>query len=169
MSKVLAVAEIEQDTEKSKMLVGTYDLTGLSLTWDDISILRARMRQSISLVAHYDPKFKKLSNHEPERSVANVKANACVLSPLCRVIRSHDGQLPHIDKLAEEIRRFYAISDQSVGLDRAGKEAWSIRHLLGVLKHTTRFERKIGFRVSGKRSFFYSRRWMSVRHRALEL
>ena len=138
------MAEIEKDTDRNKMLVGSYDLTGLSLTWDDNSTLRARMRQSINLVAHFDPKFKKLSNHEPDRSVANVKANACVLLPLCRLIRSHDGQLPHIEKLAEQIRLFYAISEQKVGLDKARKEAWSIRHLLGILKHTPRMDRKRG-------------------------
>lgn len=160
------MAEIEKDKGDSdalKPLVGTYDLTGLALTWDDVSNLRTRMRQSLNLVAHFDPKFKKLSCHEPDRSVANVKANADVLSPLCRIIFRHSGQLPHIDKLAEEIRIFYSISEQKIGIEKARKQAWSIRHLLSVLKNTYRVNVKRGEMRMPKDSSSQTKQYVHMR------
>ena len=146
MSSSDARAALEKDkgAKRPKVLVGDYDVKGLALAWDDNSQLRSRMRQGFNLIVHQDVKLKRLTNHEPEKSTVDCKANLIVLSAVCSVMSTHQGQLPSVEKLAAEIHLFYGMSDRAIAKDFAHKQAWAIRHLIGVLKSTTRVIKKTG-------------------------
>ena len=137
---------IEKDNkgQPKQPKVGNYDLAGLSMKWDNIPHVRQRLRNKFNLLTNFDRKMKKESNHAVERTIPNVKANSHVLAPVCAMIAKNAGLLPHVDRLAYEVKltyQCYTIPSQS---DHCQNQAWAIRHLISVLKSTIKVDKKTG-------------------------
>lgn len=116
-------------------------LSGLALTWDDTSFIRQRLRDGNNLLQNYDPKLKIATNHHVEKNIKNVRINAAVLAPVCRMAREHGGLLPNIDKLAVEVKGVYRLNKVIVSTSMAFDQGWSIRHLISVLKGSVKARR----------------------------
>lgn len=146
MADPSTLAEIHQDSKGGHKgpIVGDYDISGLSLAWDNMAPVRQKMRNKLNLLTHLDPVLKKESNHVVERNIKNVKANVHPLTPVCLLIAKNDGLLPNVDRLAAEVQRLFAINSLPISTDLAQNQAWAIRHLIGILKSTVRTDRKTG-------------------------
>lgn len=116
-------------------------LSGLALTWDDTSLIRQRLRDGNNLLQNYDPKLKIATNNHVERTIKNVRINAAILAPVCRMAREHGGLLPNIDKLAVEVKSAYRLNKIVVSTSMAFDQGWSIRHLISVLKCSVKARR----------------------------
>ena len=116
------------------------DLSGLALKWDDSSMVRQRLRSGFNLVIHYDSKTKTETNCDVDRNLKNVKANYAPLMFVCQLIGKY-RMIPNIDQLAEEVRKVYALNDKPITHPKSMSQAWSLRHLIGVLRGTVRTDK----------------------------
>ena len=128
--------EVKKDYTKGKSKT-TANISGLALKWDDSSVIRQRMREGFNLCIHYDSKVKKETNFEVARNVKNLKANQQVMVPVLHIIRS-TGCIINIDRLAMEVTKLYKLNDKTINTKTQYDQAWSIRHLVGVLRRTIR-------------------------------
>ena len=133
--------EITKDKKGVSLVGGSID--GLSLTWDNIAVVRQRMRDGYNLLIHFDPRLKQVSNHAVERSIRDVKVNSETLKPVCALVRIHH-RLPGVDQLQYQVKLLYSMNNRPISLDLAHSQAWAIRHLLGVLKSAVRHNKKTG-------------------------
>ena len=98
------------------------------------------MRNGLNLCIHYDSKIKKETNFEVARNVRNLKANQQVMVPVLHIIRS-TGCIINIDRLAIEVKKVYNLNDKAINTKTTSDQAWSIRHLVGVLRRTIRTDK----------------------------
>ena len=128
-----AVLEAKKD---GKLLVGNYSLRGLALAWDNRSAIRDRLREQKRLLLQYDTKLKQtMVAKSVDKSVYNIRINQAVLSPVLHLVRANRQLQPGLDRLIEEIKILYAKYKIDILGDIVYHEAWSIRHLLSLLKN----------------------------------
>lgn len=109
---------------------------GLAIKWDNIPEIRHRMREGYNLLVHYDAKMKKCMNCDVERTIQNVKANIHVLGPVCKMI-STDGLLI-IEDLEYDVKQMFSLYNVLASEKTISKQAWAIRYLIQVLKHSVK-------------------------------
>ena len=112
---------------------------GLALKWDNLDAIRQRMRDGYNLVIHYDEKLKKATNQEVEKTTMNVKANYFVLAPVCQMMFANG--LVNIGGLEQEVKQLYSMYNVLANEKTVGKQAWAIRHLISVLKQSTKADK----------------------------
>ena len=137
MEESLEAAKKDYSKGTSKTI---FDISGLALKWDDSSVICQRMRNDFNLCVHYDSKTKKETNFAVARNVKNLKANQAVMVPVLHIIRS-SGCIINIDRLAMEVTKVYKLNDKAIITKTAMDQAWSIRHLVGVLRRTIRTDK----------------------------
>lgn len=109
---------------------------GLSLKWDNIPTIRQRMRAGFNLLVHFDAKLKKTSNEDVEKSTHDLRANMCVLEPVCKMVST--SGLPGIEDLEYEVKQLFTMYTVLASEKTISKQAWAIRHLIQVLKGSVR-------------------------------
>ena len=112
-------------------------ILGLALKWDNNELVRQRMRSGWNLLVHFDPKLKKMSNCSVDRTVPNVKVNVEILAPVCDWMR-RSCRVPEIDSLESQVQQMFSMYNAKVDTKTIGDQAWSIRHLITVLRQTAR-------------------------------
>ena len=132
----MALKEVAKDAG-TRIKVGNYSLNGLNglaLAWDNLALVRDRVRKDSRLLLTYDSKLKQtVITRHVEKNMGNLRANSFVLSPVLHLVRIHQ-QLPNIDRLISEIQSVYKQNSKNVGGEIAYHEAWSIRKLISLLK-----------------------------------
>lgn len=115
------------------------DLKGLCDKWDAIPALRARLRDEGRLVLMASGEGEK--GHVPEgavpRTVANLRLNASVMSPVLVRMSVARDKVPCIDTLIPELDALYRAHGYTPYNKTLKDESWSIRYLYGVLKGLT--------------------------------
>ena len=118
-----------------KERVGKYSLAGLALAWDDKCQVRDRLRNIGRLLLRWDPKLKKEEvANQVETSIHNARVNRHVLSPILKLVRLNGMLQPNLDQLIEEIGGAYGKNKVMISAELVYHEAWSIRHLITLLK-----------------------------------
>ena len=115
------------------------DLKGLSVEWDGIRNLRERVRTIGRMLVNKPAAgtLEEASEGPALKNVDNLKYNAAVLLPLCKMMAPHRGKVPEIDALAAEVNEFF-VSHGLVPTPRVvSDQTWSFRHLLSILKGFT--------------------------------
>lgn len=135
-ARVRSSGRAASPSESPRSIVGDYDLSSLSGTWDNSEQLRKRVRNGLTLLLRLD------QNGEPEKgfveaTVENLKLNADVLSPVFRLMKENSQKLPQVDRLIESISKFYDTAKVFKGGDVYYQEAWAIRRLIGKMKTFT--------------------------------
>lgn len=137
----LAPFEAPEDKGKKKSVA-----LGLALKWDNDPEVRHRLREGWNLLTHYDAKLKRPTNTFVERSIFNVKHNACVLLHVCRLLSTAQpayGEVSvlNIENLEDEVKQVFSLHNRPVSEHTIGQQAWTIRHLISVLKGTVRADK----------------------------
>lgn len=109
---------------------------GLALKWDNIPTIRQRMRSGFNLLVHFDAKLKKTTNEDVEKGMHDVRANTCVLEPVCKLIST--SGLPGIEDLEYEVKQIFSMYSVLASEKTISKQAWAIRGLIQVLKGSVR-------------------------------
>ena len=113
-----------------------YPLDPLYLDWDNDKDVRDRLRAGGHLLVHWDPASKKTQNCFVEKTVENLRVNACVLRPLFKYMAQYDRALPILDTLMEQITKLFERSKIRFTLhsERVYQEAWACRRLASLAK-----------------------------------
>ena len=128
-------ASVAKDKGSPKLYVGKYNLEGLARTWDNTGLVRDRLRSQKRLFLSYDTKLKQaMIVANVETTVPNLRVNSFVLSPVLKMVRANNDLLPQIDRVIQEIQTVYWANACHVNGDVVYHEAWSIRHLISLLK-----------------------------------
>jgi len=110
-------------------VVGTYDLEGLAISWDNNPTIRERIRASKNLCLAFDVKGEPSSGYV-DPTVENIKLNSCVLLPVLSLMKGHGLQLPSIDKLISTVDEFFSVAKLSRTREECYQEAWAIRRMI---------------------------------------
>lgn len=110
-------------------VVGTYDLEGLAISWDNNPTIRERIRGSKNLCLAFDVKGEPSSGYV-DPTVENIKLNSCVLLPVLSLMKGHGLQLPSIDKLISTVDEFFSVAKLSRTREECYQEAWAIRRMI---------------------------------------
>lgn len=80
---------------------------------------------------HYDHVSQREIVAYVDKTVANLKLNNFVLSPLLKLMRENDRTLPSLDRLIEQMGKVYECSRVRVEKhgDRLYQESWGLRRL----------------------------------------
>ena len=108
-------------------------LQGLSLSWDNCPHVRDRLRRGYCLLVHHCPKLKRDCNSKVAKTMANLRKNAHVLSPVLKIV-AHRQLLPPVDDLMVQVEEVFQLHSRNVGRDVIRDQAWAVRDLLQVLK-----------------------------------
>ena len=127
------------DAKDKVMRVGNYSLDGLSISWENLEKVRARFREHKCLLLQFDTKLGEAlvpGNGHVSKSIHNLRVNHFVVSPLVHLVRRNDLLLPNFDRLHQELQILYERNHGNFGNggDVLYHNAWSIRHLLSLLK-----------------------------------
>lgn len=131
--------------------VGTWDMGNLALEWDNCPVIRSRLRDMSYFMKHVNEKGD-LVDAFCEKTVANLRANDAVLSPVFKLMAAHDRTLPSLDKLMEQIQILFVRSKATYNKhgDRIYQDAWAIRRLCSLGKaqfHRTTWPKDITFQT----------------------
>ena len=135
-SKPMEDSSQRSPSASPKVVVGSYDCSGLPKKWDDDAVIRERIRSNFNLVVRIDHEFKP-ANGYVESTTDNVKLNAPIMGPVCDLMKDNDLKPPALDVLIEQINLFYVIAKVWGGYESYYQQAWAIRRLLGKLKTYT--------------------------------
>lgn len=103
-----------------------YSLDGLANLWDDTGVIRQRLRDQQQLCRHWDPTQKMEVDAYPERSVADVKCNQAVLSPILKFMAKNGQKVPSIDRVIEQVSLLFKKAKCPANGDRFYQEGWSV-------------------------------------------
>lgn len=120
-----------------KSVVGTFDIDTLAASWDDLAIVRERMRNGQNLLLHYDPLLEMATSNYVDATVDNLRIDAEILHPLLCIMKDHSNQLPAINKLINAVEEVYRIAKLSRTPDHFYQQAWAVRRLISKLKRFT--------------------------------
>ena len=122
-------------SDKSSKIYG-YSLAGLHTSWDNIPVVRNRLRNGKNLILQFDPEREELVNGPVDKTLANVRNNLDALKPVLELMRENNTQPPIIDYVIEEVRNLYNCSKVKVNHDTIYHQSWAIRHLASLAKST---------------------------------
>lgn len=122
-----------QELSPRQTLVGRYELTGLSSSWDNDPLIRERIRENRNLCLNLGQDGEPASEHV-DASTDTIKLNNIVLLPLCSLMRENELMLPCIDNLIQSVDEFFQITKRHKSMEHSYHEAWAIRRLLVKLK-----------------------------------
>jgi hypothetical protein len=116
--------------------VGSWAMDDLALTWDNCDHIRSRLRNYEHLMKHVDHKTGLYTEQYCEKTVANLRANATVLSPLFKLMSRNERTLPSLDRLMEQVSKLFLRSKVTYTKngDRIYQESWAIRRLCSLGK-----------------------------------
>ena len=120
----------------SPKTVGTFDLDGVPVAWDNEPSIRERIRGNKNLCLAYDETGEPACG-KVDASLENVKLNSAVLKPILVIMASYNLQLPSIEVLISAVEHFFALSKLSRSMDACYQEAWAIRRMIGKAKKMT--------------------------------
>eukprot|EP00438_Fugacium_kawagutii_P034741 Skav230825 [mRNA] locus=scaffold851:504664:505080:+ [translate_table: standard] len=121
-----------------------FSLDGLASEWDDIGLVRERLRDQQQLCRHWDPTQKKEVDAYPERNVPDLKCNQLIISPVLKFMAKNGRKVPSIDRVIEQVTLLFQKAKCPASGDRYYQEGWSVRRLCSYLK---RFAFKKGYKV----------------------
>ena len=110
-------------------VVGTYDLDGMAISWDNNPSVRERIRQGKNLCLALDVKGEPTSSYV-DPTMDNLKLNSCVLTPVLSLMKGHGLQLPSIEKLISAVDDFFSLAKLSRTKEDCYQEAWAIRRMI---------------------------------------
>lgn len=119
-----------------RSVVGTYDLNGIAVEWDNDAEVRSRLRDGFNICLRVNSAGEP-ENGSVEATVANLRLNAPVLKPLITRMETHDLRLPSIEKLIAAVEDLYQVAKVPRTVQQAYQEAWAIRRMIGKLKRFT--------------------------------
>ena len=138
-------------SSSSSERVGNWDMENLALDWDNCPVIRSRLRDVSYLMKQVNEKGD-LVDQFCEKTVANLRANDAVLSPVFKLMAVNDRTLPSLDKLMEQIQKLFVRSKVTYNKhgDRIYQDAWAIRRLCSLGKaqlHRSTWPKDITFQT----------------------
>lgn len=126
----------EEEKVKSPPQTVFADLAGLSTAWDNCQQLRERIRQTGRVVVAKPAEDKKEETPGSVlgRTMANVRHNGFVLSPLLKMMADRRDMVPCLNALAVEIRQVLEKSGMVPSHQTLQDQSWSLRYLYGLVK-----------------------------------
>eukprot|EP00439_Symbiodinium_sp_Y106_P084010 s466_g24.t1 len=110
-----------------------YPLDGLAGSWDNCPHIRRRLRSDQNLLVHFCTKLRKTFNCKVEVTIANVRENAKVLRPVCKIIAIY-GCPPNIDRLMAQVKDVLNENNARLVGTTVYDQAWAIRYLIALVK-----------------------------------
>lgn len=112
------------------------ELQGLAEKWDADAKVRTRVREFGRLLVEEPPKGQ--PPHVPEsavsRTVANLRFNSFVVSPLLVKMHGKTGCVPDIGALMGQVQQLFQIHGRVPLPSDVKNDAWGLRYLFGILK-----------------------------------
>ena len=124
-------------TKSPKARVGTYELEGIPLAWDNEPTIRERVREKKNLCLSHDFETGRSESDFVGATAHNLKLNAPVLKPLVVMMKAHGLQLPAIDRLIAAVQEFFDMTKLVRTHEQCYQESWAIRRMIGKLKRYT--------------------------------
>lgn len=118
-------------------VVGSYELDGIPVQWDNHPDIRGRIRDNNSLVLAFNYEKGMGTSEYVNATAENVKLNTPVLLPLATLMASNELRIPSIEQLTKAVSEFFILTKLSRSDDHCYQEAWAIRRLIGRLKKFT--------------------------------
>lgn len=115
------------------------DLAGLGDSWDQLKLVRCRLREHSSLVLEKPAAGQKEQATEGSimKTAGNLRYNAEIMKPLMVKMSGNRDRVPCVDSLMAEIDGLFASHGIQPTSKRLSEEAWSIRYLYGLVKQMT--------------------------------
>ena len=110
----------------------TWSLDGLAVAWDNDPLVRDRLRSDgCRLLKNFDAKLKQAVDAPIEIKVENLRVNACVLSPLFKMMSQHERSSPCVEKLQLQVADLFnrAKVVYTKHGDRVYQDTWAIKRL----------------------------------------
>lgn len=123
-----------------KERVGNWAMDTLSDTWDNCPLVRERLRQGHNLFMNFDVDKHEATDQYVDKTIASLKTNHFVLSPVFKLMAMNDRTLPNLDRVMQQIAKLFDRSKLNLGEKRGDKvyqDAWALRRLCGVGKKET--------------------------------
>ena len=115
------------------------ELGGLGLLWDDSQTVRERVRKVKRVVVDKPPDDadEVTPMSVVAKTIANVRHNHHVLSPLLKMMSGSRDMVPCLVSLAQEFKIVAGKAGFNPSVQALQDQAWSIRTLYGVVKQQT--------------------------------
>lgn len=110
----------------------SFSLDGLAVAWDNDPLIRERLRSDGGhLLKTYDAKLKQAVDGQIEIKVENLRVNACILSPLFKMMSQNEGASPCVEKLQLQVADLFnrAKVVYTKHGDRVYQDSWAIKRL----------------------------------------
>ena len=117
-----------------KSVLGTFDLEGIPVAWENDPTIRERIRENKNLCLVLDHDKGSSGNGYVDATCDNLKLNASVLKPVLMIMKDHQLQLLSIEKLITAVNTFFQLTKLSRTPEQAYQEAWAIRRMIGRVK-----------------------------------
>lgn len=118
---------------------GFADFAGLGDSWDQLKLVRRRLRDHSSLVLEKPApgKQEQATEGSISKTAGNLRYNAEIMKPLLVKMSQHRDRVPCVDSLMTEIDGLFTSHGIQPCSKRLGEEAWSVRYLYGLVKQMT--------------------------------
>lgn len=110
----------------------SFSLDGLAIAWDNDPLIRERLRSDGGqLLKTYDAKLKQAVDGQIEIKVENLRVNACILSPLFKMMSQNERASPCVEKLQQQVADLFnrAKVVYTKHGDRIYQDSWAIKRL----------------------------------------
>lgn len=110
----------------------SFSLDGLAVAWDNDPLIRERLRSDGGhLLKTYDAKLKQAVDGQIEIKVENLRVNACILSPLFKMMSQNERASPCVEKLQLQVADLFnrAKVVYTKHGDRVYQDSWAIKRL----------------------------------------
>lgn len=130
-----------RSTSSDKSSKYGYCLAGLQTSWDNIPLVRSRLRNNQNLILQFDPEREELVNGPVDKTLANVRCNLEALQPVLHLMKLNGLQPPMIDRLMEEVRGLYNCAKVKASHDTIYHQTWAVRHLASLAKNVVLYRK----------------------------
>lgn len=115
------------------------ELDGLGDSWDQLKLVRRRLREHSSLVLEKPVagQQEQATEGSVTKTAGNLRYNADIMKPLMVKMSGHRDRVPCVDSLMTEIEGLLTSHGIQPTPKRLSEEAWSIRYLYGLVKQMT--------------------------------